>query len=62
MAGFKLSEVLQGKYKVVNTHLPMLHHPKLGLVDFRSITVEQAEALIEAGTDYLVKIKKRAVS
>jgi len=36
-----------------------LHHPQMGLVDFRTMTEEQAEQLITAGTEYLVKIRKR---
>lgn len=58
MAGFTLSAELQGKYRV-NTHLPCLHHPQLGLLDFRTMTSAQADELIAAGTIYLVKIKKR---
>lgn len=58
MEGFKLSAELEGKYKVL-THLPCLHHSQLGLVDFRTMTEEQAEQLIEAGTIYLKRIKKR---
>jgi len=59
MAGYTLSAELQGRYKVVNTHMPCLEHPQLGRVDFRTMTAEQADALITAGTMYLVKIKKR---
>lgn len=54
---FVPSAAIEGKFRVVNTHLPVLHS-KIGKVDFRVITLEQAEQLVEAGTDYLVKVKK----
>jgi hypothetical protein len=58
MDSFTLSPELQGKYRV-HSHLPCLHHPQLGLLDFRTMTCAQADELIAAGTIYLVKIKKK---
>jgi hypothetical protein len=58
MTGFTLSPELQGIYRVT-THVPLVHHPTLGLVDFRTMTAVQAEEMIKAGTIYLVRIKKK---
>jgi hypothetical protein len=55
---FKLSPELEGVFKVVNTTCSALHS-RIGYVDFRTMTLEQAEALEEAGTDYLVRIKAK---
>ncbi|WP_342645014.1 hypothetical protein [Mucilaginibacter sp. CSA2-8R] len=60
MPGVKISPALKGKYRVVATELPILHHPLLGRLDFRTMTEAQAEQLIAAGTGYLKKVKKRA--
>lgn len=54
---FKLSDALEGKYEVINTTLPTLHS-RIGDVDFRTMTEAKAEELINAGTDYLRKVKK----
>jgi hypothetical protein len=52
-----LNPELKGKYKVVNTDLPVLHS-RIGKIDFRTITEEEAEQLIAAGTSYLIKLNK----
>lgn len=52
---FEPSPAIEGRFRVVNTHLPILHS-KIGKIDFRTITLEQAEALVSAGTSYLVKL------
>jgi hypothetical protein len=59
-ANFQLSPELVGKFKVVNTTLPALHS-RIGYVDFRTMTLDQAEALVKAGTRYLraVPVKKK---
>ncbi|WP_285055148.1 hypothetical protein [Pedobacter ginsengisoli] len=57
---FELSPELVGKFKVVNTDSPLLHS-KIGDLDFRKATLEQAEALFNAGTRYLVKIQPAGV-
>ena len=54
-----LNPALKGKYKVVNTDLPVLHS-RIGKVDFRTITEEEAEQLIKAGTSYLEKVNRPA--
>jgi hypothetical protein len=52
---FKLSQELEGKFKVVGTTLPILHS-RIGEIDLRSATLDQAEALIKAGTDFLIRV------
>jgi hypothetical protein len=54
---FKLSPELEGKFQVINTTLPALHS-RIGYVDFRTITLAEAEELVKAGTDYLRPVKK----
>ncbi|MNL26538.1 hypothetical protein D3C87_1480670 [compost metagenome] len=55
---FILSPELEGEYEVVNTASPILHS-RIGDIDFRRITKDQAEQLISAGTRYLVRVKKK---
>ena len=59
---FELSNALEGKYEVVGTTSPLLHS-RIGLVDFRTITEAQVQALIKAGTSYLkaIPVKKKPV-
>lgn len=52
----KLLPECEGKYKV-KTHLPTLYS-SIGFVDFRTMTVEQAEALLEVKSPYLERVKK----
>jgi hypothetical protein len=54
---FKLSPVLEGKFEVINTTSPILHS-RIGDVDFRTMTLEQAEELMKSGTRYLKKVKE----
>lgn len=53
--GYTVSPQIEGKFRVIGTTLPTLH-TRIGYVDFRTITIEQAEAMIEAGTEYLERI------
>ena len=59
---WQLSKELIGKYEVVGTTFPVLHS-RIGVVDFRTMTFAQAEALVKAGTSYLkvIPAKKKAV-
>lgn len=50
------SPEISGLYRIINTDLPILHS-RIGDIDFRKITLEQAEKLIESGTRYLEKVK-----
>lgn len=54
---FTLSPELEGKFEVINTTSPVLHS-RIGDVDFRTMTLEQAEELIKSGTRYLKKVKE----
>lgn len=51
------SPALEGKYKVINTAYPILHS-RIGDLDLRIITLDQADQLIKAGTRYLKAIKR----
>ena len=51
---FKLPAEVAAKYQVVNTTFPTLHS-RIGDIDFRTITLEQAQALVKAGTSYLIE-------
>ena len=57
---FTLSPELEGKFEVINTTSPVLHS-RIGDVDFRTMTVDQAEKLVKDGTRYLraVPAKKK---
>lgn len=55
---WKLSEALAGKFEVVGTTCPVLHS-RIGEVDFRTMDVDQAEALLKAGTSYLKDIRTK---
>lgn len=54
---FKLSPELEGKFEVINTTSPVLHS-RIGDVDFRTMTLEQAGDLMKSGTRYLKKVKE----
>jgi hypothetical protein len=47
------------QFEVVNTEFPTLHS-KIGFIDFRTMNLEQAEALVKSGSGYLKK-KENAV-
>lgn len=49
---FTPSPAIEGKFRVVNTHMPMLHS-RIGLIDFRIISEEQAQALVDYGCIYI---------
>ena len=51
---FKPSAAIAGKYLIVNTCHP-IYYSKLGTIDFRTITLVQAAALVEAGSLYIKK-------
>ncbi|MNK47619.1 hypothetical protein D3C87_664310 [compost metagenome] len=53
---FTPSEAIKGKFKVVNTIFPIFHS-RIGQIDFRTITEEEAEKLVAAGTIYLERVK-----
>lgn len=55
---FEVSKAIEGKFEVVNTSLPCLES-KIGLVDFRKITLNQAERLFAKGTRYLKKVEAK---
>lgn len=52
------SSAIAGHYEVINTHLPILES-KIGRVDLRTISLEQADKIYTLGTRYL---KKNTVS
>lgn len=51
---WEINPELKGKFVVINTESPTLES-RIGFIDFRTITEEQANELIKAGTDYLKK-------
>jgi hypothetical protein len=58
-----LSQEVAEKFEVVNTNSPILHS-KIGDIDFRRITLEQAAKIVSLGSSYLrekksVKAKKK---
>lgn len=55
---FEVSKAIDGKFEVINTTSPLLHS-RIGDVDFRRITLEQAEALVKSGTRYLKAAKTK---
>jgi len=55
---FKISKAIEGKYEVVNTSYPCLES-RIGFIDFRYITLDQAERLMKAGTKYLKKVRPK---
>lgn len=57
-APFEISPAIKGRFKVL-THLPLLH-TSTGTFDFRSITIEEAEKLVEMAPEYIKKVKTKA--
>lgn len=53
---FEPSPAIKGKYKIVNTSFP-IYHSKIGKIDFREITLDQAKALEEMKDPYIQKEK-----
>lgn len=56
-----VSPAIADHYKVVNTDSPILHS-KIGDVDLRKITLEQADRIFKNGTRYLEKIKTKRIN
>jgi hypothetical protein len=44
------------QFEVINTEFPTLHST-IGFIDFRTMDLEQAEALIKSGSKYLKRKK-----
>lgn len=55
---WQVSPAIVDHYEVVNTTSPILES-KIGRVDFRFITLDQANQIYAAGTRYLHKIKSK---
>lgn len=53
-----VSPAIVNHYRIINTDLPILHS-RIGDMDFRKISLEQADKLYESGTRYLEKIKAK---
>lgn len=56
--GWVVSPAIAGHYEVINTTSPILHS-KIGDVDFRKITLAQADQIFAKGTMYLKKVKRK---
>lgn len=54
---WKESPEITGHFKIVNTDFYFLHS-KIGDIDFRKITLDQAKKLFESGSPYIEKIEK----
>lgn len=54
---FVVSPAIAGKFEVINTESPLLYS-RIGLVDFRNISLEKAVLLFESGSRYIKKVKK----
>ncbi|SEM66153.1 hypothetical protein SAMN05192574_101378 [Mucilaginibacter gossypiicola] len=51
-----LNPALEGKFKVVGTHCPIVLNTSIGDIDFRTLTEEQAEKLVTDGLPWLQKV------
>lgn len=58
---FTPSPALDGKFKVVNTDLPILLNTKIGDIDLRTISLEDAERLYKLDSYYLQKLPEKKV-
>jgi len=56
---YKLPAELASDYEVVNTTSPILES-RIGRIDFRRLTKDQAEELIAKGSRYLRKVEKKS--
>ncbi|MGJ1295539.1 hypothetical protein ACR777_15135 [Sphingobacterium spiritivorum] len=54
---WQVSPAIAGHYEVVNTTFPILES-RIGRIDFRVITLDQANRIHELGSRYLKKISK----
>lgn len=59
---FTPSAEITGVFDIINTVTPLLIHTKIGDVDLRSITLEQAHKLYASGSDYLQPVKPKATT
>ena len=59
---FTPSAELEGVFEIINTVTPHLIHTKIGDVDLRSITKEEAHKLYASGSDYLQPVKVKAAA
>jgi len=55
-----VSPAIAGHYKVVNTTSPILHS-KIGDVDLRKISLDQANEIYSKGTMYLEKVRLKRI-
>lgn len=55
---WSVSPAIEGHYQVVNTDLPILES-RIGRVDFRKITLKQADEIHRLGSRYLKKVVKK---
>lgn len=53
---WKESPEISGRFKIVNTDLYFLHS-RIGNIDFRKITLDQAQKLFDNGSPYIEKIE-----
>ncbi len=53
---FKISSEIEGKFEVINTTSAILHS-RIGDIDFRKITLVQAEELFKMGSRYIKRVK-----
>ena len=51
---FTPSPAIEGKFEIVNTEFP-IYHSKIGEIDFRTISIEQAEELVKTESRYIKK-------
>lgn len=58
---WQISKQIADHYEVINTHLPILES-KIGRVDLRTITLDQADKIFSLGTRYLKKKPKKKVN
>lgn len=54
----KLSPAIEGKFEAVGVLPGVITGKKYGTVDLRSISLEKAQKLVDAGFPYLKKIEK----
>lgn len=54
----KLSAALEGKFEAVGVLPGVITGKKYGTVDLRTISLEKAQKLVEAGFPYLKKVEK----
>jgi len=54
---FTPSPALDGKFKIVNTTVP-IYHSKIGKFDLRTISAEDALRLVKSGSNYIKAINQ----